>query len=168
MNTDDLHDLPEWDETRYIFEEDEAEEDEWKPDLTRAACKALYNQWREVMFVLKGILMPIMEQEETSIEIAMDIDAARQLHGDAYIVGAKIRSSEAGNIYILRMENAAVIRQLAQGIATGLLAFVEDEAVDENYIKIVRAEIDKFRMLFMAWVKTFEKDEFVDAWGLFV
>ena len=167
MNFDNFSDLPDWDEGRFIFEDEEG--DEWKPNPTRNACEALYKQWQQVMFLLKGILLPIItEKYESSIEASMDIDTARCLHGDAYIVGAKIRSSEAGNMYTLRMENAAIIRQLAQGIATGLLSFVEDDSADEKYIKVVRAEIDSFRKLFVAWVDTFEKDEFKDEWGLFV
>ena len=167
MDFDNLSDLPAWDTGRFPIEEEEGEE--WKPNPTRIACKALYEQWRQVMFLLKGILVPIItEKIENSIEAAMDIDTARSLHGDAYIVGLKIRSSEAGNIYTIRMENAAIIRQLAQGIATGLLSFMEDDSADESYIMVVRAEIDKFRGLFIKWVNTFEKDEFKDEWGLFV
>ncbi len=166
MNFDDFSDLPDWDEGLHIFEDEEGEE--WKPDHTRIACKALYRQWQQVMFILKGILLPIIEKDETSIEASMDIDTARNLHGDAYIVGVKIRSSEAGNMYVLRMENAAIIRQFAQGIATGLLSFVEEDTADQSHIKVVRGEIDTFRQLFIQWVNTFEKDEFTDDWGLFV
>jgi hypothetical protein len=166
MNFDNFSDLPDWDEGRFIFEDEEGEE--WKPNPTRNACKTLYKQWQHVMFLLKGILVPIIEKEENSIEASMDIDTARDLHGDAYVVGAKIRSSEGGGIYSIRMENAAIIRQLAQGIATGLLSFVDDKSADKDYINVVRSEIDKFRALFIEWVNTFEKDEFKDSWGLFV
>jgi hypothetical protein len=98
MNIDDLSDLPDWNDLPFSFEDNEG--DECKPNPTRAACKALYQQWQQVMFLLKGILLPIIEQVEDNIEASMDIETARQLHGDGYIVGAKIRSSEAGNIYI--------------------------------------------------------------------
>ena len=95
-------------------------------------------------------------------------DTARDLFTDAHIVGAKIMSSEAGGIYVIRMENAAIIRKLAQGIASCLLLFIEDADVDESYVQVVRNEISEFRKLFIEWVKTFEKDEFTDEWGLFV
>ena len=165
MNTDNLSDLPDWNDADYMAGE---EGEEWKPNPTREACKVLYKQWQQIMFLLKGIVLPIMEKPEDSIEAAMDIDMARELHGDAYIVGSKIKSSEAGNIYILRMENAAIIRKLAQGIASGLLLFEMDDSADESHIRVVRDEIDKFRKLFVKWVNTFEKDEFTDEWGLFV
>ena len=43
---------------------------------------------------------------------------------DAYEVGAKIRSSEAG-LYIIRMENAAIIRKNAQFIKISTNDFIE-------------------------------------------
>ena len=167
MNADNLSDLPEWDDDRLNFGIEEDEGEGWKPNPTREACKALYRQWREVMFVLKGILNPILEMDEKEDEMML-VDCARMILTDAHIVGAKIMSSEAGGIYIIRMENAAIIRQLAQSVATSLLLFVEEDTIDNQYIEVVRNEVQKFRLLFIKWVKTFEKDEFTDEWGLFV
>jgi len=167
MDADNLSDLPEWDDNRFSFMDEEEEGEGWKPKPTRDACKALYRQWREVMFILKGILNPILEtagEDDTD----MFIDCARSIIGDAHMVGVKIMSSEAGGIYIMRMENASIIRQLAQSVATTLLMFVEEDTIEEKYVVIVREEIQKFRLLFIKWVNTFEKDEFTDEWGLFV
>ena len=71
-------------------------------------------------------------------------------------------------MYIMRMENAAMIRQAAQSVATTLLLYLEEDVVENQYIEVVRAEIQQFRLLFVEWVKTFEKDDFKDDWGLFV
>jgi hypothetical protein len=161
MNTEYLSDLPEWDD-QYDLDEGE----HWKPNATHTMCKALYKQWQEVMFVLKGILMQVLEGGTDDMQ-GMEQDMAQMLMTDACVIGAKIRSSEAGDIYILRMENAAIIRQLAQSIASRLLLF-EDESVDPVHVRVVRNEINKFRLLFIVWVNTFEKDEFKDDWGLFV
>jgi len=43
--------------------------------------------------------------------------------------------------------------------------------IDKNYINVIREEIDKFRMLYIEWINTFEKDgpdQIPDDWGLFV
>lgn len=160
MNTEYLFDLPDWEEQ---FDLDEGES--WKPNATHTTCKALYRQWQEVMFVLKGILMQVLENG-TGMEGA-EQEMAHILIADACVIGAKIRSSEAGDIYILRMENAAIIRQMAQTIASRLLLF-QDDSIDPVHVRVIRNEIDKFRQLFIAWVNTFEKDEFKDEWGLFV
>lgn len=164
MRLDKFSDLPDWNDEQFHSDEDEGEG--WKPNPTRDACKALYQQWQQVMFLLRGILPTELGQPRKDEEFFRE--TAHSLLGDAFVVGAKIKSSEAGNIYILRMENAAIIRQLAQQIASSLLLFGEDNVIDESHIDIVRSEIDKFRLLFIEWVKTFEKDDITDDWQLFV
>lgn len=161
MNTDNLSDLPEWDDERFSNIDDDGEA--WMPNSTRVACKALYNKWREVVFMLKGLLSGIAEKDND-----YHGHIAGQLLGDAYLAGVKIMSSEAGGLYILRMGNVAIVRELATGIYSGLLLFKEDDIVDEEHIRIVRDEIDNFRKLFIEWVNTFQKDEFEDEWGLFI
>lgn len=165
MDINKFTDLPDWDDDDFQNEEDEGEE--WKPNPTREACKALYAKWQEVFFLLKGILLPIIENEGGDGD-AMIAHAAEDFYGDALLVGVKIKSSEVAGIYTLRMENAAIIRKAAQSIASGLLLFLEDGDIDENHIMVVRNEINAFRLLFIEWVNTFEKDEFTDEWGLFV
>ncbi len=165
MDINKLSDLPDWDDERLSFMND-AEGEEWKPDPTRELCKNLYVQWQQVMFVLKGVLAPFMEIQEEDAEL-LQLTTQNLLH-DAYMTGVKIRSSEAGGIYIMRMENASIIRQLAQGISTTLLLFMAHDKVDQQHIYLVRGEIDKFRNIFIEWVASFQKDEFTDDWGLFI
>jgi hypothetical protein len=87
--------------------------------------------------------------------------------GDAYQVAVKIKSSEAG-LYIIRMENASIIRKNAQFIKSSMLTMMSESVIEEDYVKIIRNEIDKFRELFKAWVATFQKDEYEDEWGLYI
>jgi hypothetical protein len=164
MDTNKFTDLPDWDDEMFRSEEEEGED--WKPNPTREACKTMFGKWQEVVFLLNGIIAPFLEKGEG--DESMMSFTARDLFADACMVGAKIKSSEAGGIYVIRMENAAIIRKLAQGIATHLLLFIEDTDVDESYIEVVRSEISAFRLLFIDWVRTFEKDEYTDEWGLFI
>lgn len=166
MNSDQFNDLPEWDDERIRQSKDE-QGDEWKPDPTYDACKALFAKWQEVVFLLKGIIGPFMEQKEEGDD-DMFSSIARELFMDSQIVGVKIKSSEAAGIYVVRMENASIIRKLAQEIASTLLLFAEETDADKEHIEVVRNEIAAFRKLFIMWVGTFEKDEFTDEWGLFV
>ncbi len=161
MNADNFSDLPEWVDERFYNEDMEGEE--WKPNATYHACKALYEKWREIVFVLKGLLSTIAEGDD-----GFHSYTAAQVLQDAYLIGAKIISSEAGGIYIIRMGNAAVVRELAMGIYSSLLLFIEDDIIDEGHIRVTRNEIDNFRLLFIEWVNTFQKDECEDEWGLFV
>ena len=161
MDLKKFTDLPDWDDDDFHTEEDEGEE--WKPNPTREACKVLYAKWQEIVFLLKGILVPLMENADDTLLS----HAAGDFYSDSHIVAVKIKSSEAAGIYTVRMENAAIIRKAAQGIASGLLLFMEDDDIDESHIMVIRNEINAFRLLFIEWVNTFEKDEFRDEWGLF-
>lgn len=167
MDYDQLSDLPEWDDEEFRDEDDEGEE--WKPNPTREACKAMYEQWQQVMIVLNGAMDSMNKhtgEDSFSPEHWEDIRA--MILGDAFQVAVKIKSSESGNMYVLRMENASIIRKNAQFIKSNMLTMIAEGAIEESYGMIVREEIDKFRELFKQWVSTFEKDEFEDEWGLFV
>jgi hypothetical protein len=170
MNLDQLNDLPEWeDDDEFDRLGEDIEGEAWKPNPTRDACKAMYKKWNEIIIMLNGALVTEEENEA-------DEDAFRRFTkekvaivlGDAFEAGAKIRSSEAGSMYVLRMENAAIIRKNAQYVKTAMLGFRAEGVIDETYCAIIRNEIDAFRGLFKEWIATFTKDEYEDEWGLFV
>ncbi len=170
MNLDHLNDLPDWDdddELDRIGEEDE-EGEGWKPNPTRDACKALYKKWNEIIIMLNGALGTEDDPEPDDGYKRFMLERKNLVFGDAFEVGAKIRSSEAGSMYILRMENAAIIRKNAQYIKISMLGFRAEGLIDETYCKIIRDEIDAFRGLYKEWIATFVKDEYEDEWGLFV
>jgi len=166
MRHDHLSELPEWDDEDFKDEDDEGEE--WKPNPTRDACKALYNQWQQVMTVLNGALDSMtVEEKEDGFPADYWEDHKGMLLGDAYQVAVKIKSSEAG-LYTIRMENASIIRKNAQFIKSSMLTLMAEEVIEKVHGQIIRDEIDKFRELFKTWVSTFQKDEYEDEWGLFV
>lgn len=174
MKIDDLSGLPEWDDDDDFRDETE-EGEEWKPNPTRDACKALYEQWQQVMVVLTGALDSLKtgsdeasgdQPDEVGFPAEYWEDHKGMLMGDAYQVAAKIKSSEAG-LYMIRMENATLIRKNAQFIKSSMLMMISEGAIEEAHGRVIREEIDKFRLLFRHWVSTFERDEFEDDWGLF-
>jgi hypothetical protein len=171
MDIDRLSDLPDWDEAGHIFNDENSES--WEPNHTLEKCKALYSQWQQVTFLLNGLLGPLIGEDGDKHENAegdSNKDLSLMLTADALIVAAKIRSSESGNYYVVRMENAAVIRAYAKGISLTLV-FMKINGIDKQYIEVIRKEIDKFRLLFIEWINTFEKEgefQLPDDWGLFV
>ena len=166
MRIDDLNELPEWDDDNFRDDDDEGEE--WKPNPTRDLCKAMYQQWNQVMIVLNAAFDSLKEPEEDRMFSKDHLEDHKQMMlGDAYEVGVKIRSSEAG-LYVIRMENAAIIRKNAQFIKISTNSFIVDDLMEEEHRQVIRDEIDKFRELFKQWVATFEKDDCEDEWGLFV
>ena len=166
MNCDHLSDLPDWDDDE--FKDKDSESEEWKLNLTSELCKAMYKQWNTVVLVLKAAFDSMKEPGEGSLLNKEYLEDQKEIIlGDAYEVAAKIRSSEVG-LYIIRMENAAIIRKNAQFIKVSTNSFIVDDLMEEEHRQVIRDEIDKFRELFKLWVATFEKDDCEDEWGLFV
>lgn len=168
MRFDNLSDLPEWDDEEFKDEDEEGEE--WKPNPTREACKKMYLQWQQVMTMLNGAIEMIESpetEEATAFPKEFWDEHLAMIRGDGFQVAVKIKSSETG-LYVIRMENASIIRKNAQFIYSSLLSLMAEKLIEESYVRAIRKEIDVFRELFKEWVATFEKDEFIDEWGLFV
>lgn len=87
---------------------------------------------------------------------------------NAMILEPKIAGAEGADLYTLRMENAVFIKVAArnllnQGTGLGMMGLA-----DERYLKLLSDEIEKFRLLFVEWVKGFDqRRDIPDNWGLF-
>lgn len=165
---DNLSSLPEWDDEgfRRIDEEEEGQEGSWKQENSYETCKALYNQWRQVMAGIHGLFSYACQQDD--IPEAFLQDQKEHILGDAYQVAVKVRSTAGFDLYVLKMENAAIIRKNAMYIYTGIGSMAAMGFIEEEHAQAVQADIDQFRLLFKRWINTFEKDEFEDEWGFFV
>jgi len=163
MKIEDLFDLPEWEDDRFDNETEAG--DEWKHAAKKERAKALYNKWRQVYTLVEGLLSILEPNEETPEDHLEDM--RQMIRGDAMLVCAKIRGAEAGDMYVLRMENASIIRTAANTVYISMSGFRMMEVAEDAHLDAVRAEIDIFRGLFKEWVDGFEKDEFEDEWGLF-
>ena len=167
MSLDNLSGMPEWEDDE--FDDEDKEGEEWKPNPTRDACKAMYEQWKEVMTLLNAAFDTDHrpdEPEEENDEKSLVAHSKAMIIGDAFQVAVKIKSSEVG-MYMIRMENAGIIRKNAQFIKSNMLTMIAEGAISDEHGCLIRAEIDKFRELFKVWVASFEKDEFEDEWGLY-
>jgi hypothetical protein len=170
MNLDTLSPFPEWEDEHY----DNDEGDEWKSALKNDRAKKLYNQWIQVYMLVEGLcdcLHPTTGEEEDSDGIPVTQDYLEHLKemmlADATIIPAKISGAEAGDLYVLRMENAAIIRKAANDVYIQCSSFRMMGVAKDDELDAVRNEIDIFREYFKEWVNSFEKDEFEDEWGLF-
>jgi len=90
-----------------------------------------------------------------------------EMRGNSLIIPAKISGAEAGDMYILRMKNAAIIRKAAMDIYLDCHLLTEAKVAADQDVELLRSEIDQFREYFIDWVNGFEKDQFEDDWGLF-
>ncbi|MES2543279.1 MAG: hypothetical protein V4548_00215 [Bacteroidota bacterium] len=118
----------------------------------------------QIVKLTQGLMSIIPEDNEFLQETTVCF-----MYENALIIPAKIAGAEAGDLYDLRMENAAIIRKAARElyVQAGSLRFEED-IIDIEYIDLLRNEIDEFRLLFIDWVAGFDQWNYIkDSWGLF-
>ncbi|CAM4054409.1 hypothetical protein FLAN108750_07695 [Flavobacterium antarcticum] len=88
---------------------------------------------------------------------------------DAIIIPAKIAAAEGGDLYSIRMQNAAIIRTHALHLYAqiGSLRF-HSKFKDLEYVTLLRQELDEFRLLFVEWIESFDTTNHIwDEWGMF-
>lgn len=91
-----------------------------------------------------------------------------QMHADALMIPAKIAGAEGGNLYDLRMENAAIIRKCARDLVVGLRGLEMFGYDEQPWFDLLRKEMEEFRLLFIDWVAGFDRGNYItDRWGLF-
>jgi len=124
--------------------------------------------------------LPIFQKAEEIRELtrriidSMDDDEVKMIHSnimleDSIIIPAKIAGAEAMDDFILKMENATVIKIHARSLQAQTSSLLFENAVPEEYLRLLRKEIESFRLLFIAWIKTFHNfPKEGDGWGLFV
>ena len=84
------------------------------------------------------------------------IQATKELmRADAVIIPAKIAGAEGGDLYSIRIQNAAIIRyhNMNLYVQVGSLRFHESYK-DLEYVQLIRKEIGEFRLLFIDWVNS--------------
>ena len=158
MSIDDLNDMPDWDFERNRDEDEEGEE--WKNKPKQDKAQALYNQGKQVYVCTKAFC------ESLTGEMA-DITKSLIMQ-NALMICPKIAGAEAGDSYIIRMENASVIRTNCKELMVQVRFAELSDQCNKEYEKVVSNEMEKFRLLFIDWVSLFEKDEFEDEWGLYL
>jgi hypothetical protein len=181
-----LSPFPEWDQVS-AARDNQNEGEEWKSNIKDELAANLYNQWQQVYLLLEAIgdsIQPIQESEteaDESFEISEEdfengvFPVSQQyvnhlienMLGDGMIIPAKISGAESGDMYMLRMENAAIIRKTANDIYLQCASLKMMGVIDAQAVDAVRREIELFRDLFKEWIAGFERDEFEDEWGLF-
>ena len=92
----------------------------------------------------------------------------RYILEDALIIPAKIAGAEGGDLYDIRMENAAIIRKAARNLTIQYHSLVEYGFEHAEYYLMVRQLVEEFRLLFIDWVAGFDRSNYIiDRWGLF-
>lgn len=118
----------------------------------------------ELLYQLVESLVASLPEDDEFIRSTKEL-----MRADAMIISAKIAGAEGGDLYSIRMQNAAVIRDHAMHlyVQVGGLRF-EKSYKDLEYIKLIRKEVNEFHLLFAEWVESFDTTNHIwDDWGLF-
>jgi len=128
----------------------------------------IYKKAMEIFELCDSLTSIVFEKRKDTTEYEMLEDTAKHIMENAMIIPAKIAGAEGGDLYDIRMENAAIIRKCAREIATNTYGFEMFDFKDIDYLELIREEIDEFRVLYAEWVKTFDQWNYIiDRWGLF-
>ena len=131
----------------------------------------LYQKAMEILDLTDKIMTVVSDQVENmpeGYEKDMMGEYVRWMLENAMTIPPKIAGAEGGNLYDLRMENAAIIRKAAREIKVNCTGLKMCGFKEIEYLELLRNEIDEFRPIFAEWVKSFDAWNYViDRWGLF-
>jgi len=154
--------MPEWAHFSHLEHSEGGEQLAGETDQARLKillAKNLYNQARAV-YKYAALFCESLKGDMAEI-------TANLIMQNAMVLCPKIVSAEGADIYIVKMENASVIRINCKEMEIQVKAANIFEICATEYHAIVLSEIEKFRLIFIEWVKTFKKDQLEDEWGLY-
>lgn len=122
----------------------------------------IYQKGKEIYEIVKEITDLIPDDND----ILQDIKG--YILSDAAILTVKVAGAEGGDLYDIRMQNAAIIRKAANDLMVQNHSLKAYGFEYVEYFDIVRNLIEEYRLLFIDWVESFDKWNYViDRWGLF-
>ena len=142
-------------------EDDDAKNEDWKP--VRQYGKELYRKSIDILNLAKTICDMLPDEDDD------DPTATKHLiMQNAYLVPAKIQGAMVMEYYSLMMENAVIIKVNICQLREQLWACKEFHGIEQQYIDVVRNEIEAFRKVFISWVTAFDREnDLPDEWHLF-
>ena len=144
--------------------DDDADDNDYDPEQERKRMEALpiFQKAEEIRELTRRIIDSIDDEEVRMIHSNIMLE-------DSIILSAKIAGAEAMDDFIMKMENATIIKIHARSLLTQTASLLFEEVLPEEYLRLLRKEIEAFRLLFRHWIKTFHKSpKEGDGWGLFV
>lgn len=146
-------------------DDDNDSDDDYDPEEEQRKLEALpiYQKALEILDLTQQIVDTFVDEEKAKYHREIMLESAM-------IIPAKIAGAEAMDDYILKMENATVIKIHARSLLTQTSSAKYLDLQDERYLKLLRDEIEAFRLIFLQWIATFENGTTKegDGWGLFV
>jgi hypothetical protein len=149
-----------WDDFEDNGEDDESEFDP-KPQRDQIYSHPLMKKAKEIVSLTHALVGSLDE-------------ARKELYGgmmmeDAMVMSAKFAGAEGVSDYILKMENATIMKVHARHLHSMTYQLAMEETHAEEHLNLLREAIEEFKVLFVAWVKSFDSsNKYDDGWGLFI
>ena len=87
---------------------------------------------------------------------------------DSGMLTVKVGGAVAGELYDIKMEAATYIRRAAHDLVSHSHSLEMFGFKYTEYFEIVRKLVEEYRLLFIDWVASFDKWNYIiDRWGLF-
>jgi len=122
----------------------------------------LYRKGEEI-YELVSKIVDLIPEENEHLQFAR-----REILTDALILMVKVAGAEAGDLYDIRMECAAIIRKAAQNLMVQYHTLEMYGFEEVEYYHMVSDLLEEYRVLFIDWVAGFDRNNYIiDRWGLF-
>jgi hypothetical protein len=80
-----------------------------------------------------------------------------EMLNNAYLIQVKIAGAEGGSLYSLRMQNAVIIKLAMHDMFNAVAASAMLDINEEDYVDLMRDKMEEFRVLFVEWIRGFDK-----------
>ena len=157
MNFEDSD--PDWFEESDDDENDDQDGDDYNLNHERIDNLPVMIKAREIFEIVHSLVDTLPDDHDLHF-------LREQMLTDAALIPAKVAGAEGGDFYTLRMENAVLIKLAARALVTHTYTCKMFNLSNERYLDLLRIAIDEFRVLFVDWVNTFDKNNDIgDEWG---
>ena len=120
----------------------------------------IYQKAKEI-FNLVGVIADALKEDD------MKESLETQMCSNASLIQAKIAGAEAGDLYSLRMQNAVLIKLAVQDMLNAVIFAGMVEINEEDYVELMREKVEEFRLLFVDWIRGFDKTyDIPDNWAI--
>jgi hypothetical protein len=122
--------------------------------------------------------LPIFKKAEEILELAEVIadtlkedskseHFASEIVSNAMIIQVKIAGAEGVGLYSLQMENAVLIKFAVRHMMNAVVCTSMFEMNEEDYVELMREKVEEFRLLFVEWIRGFDKTlDAPDDWAI--
>ncbi|PWK75318.1 hypothetical protein LX99_03811 [Mucilaginibacter oryzae] len=118
-------------------------------------------QKAQELFDLADVIAEALKDDSMKEHLAI------QICSNAAIIQAKIAGAEGGNLYSLRMQNAVLIKLAVQDMFNAVSFASMVKINEEDYVQLMREKIEEFRLVFVDWIRGFDKTyDIPDNWAI--